>query len=163
MDYIRNGIGALFVLVVAVVVLNLEVGTETVVQPYYTYEPLRWEETFVREGTTTKWQWGWPPRVTVPQVQYGLKNVDSIGGQFLVSVSFDNGVDRRSENKRVVLAPGQEETVFVASPISGQQSFGLDVTPPSKRVQQLREVEVSYKVYEKLWQLRDMRFLSRAR
>ena len=163
MDYIRIGIGSLVLLVVAVVVLNLEVGTETVVQAYYTYEPLRWEETFVREGTTKKWQWGWPPRVTVPQVQYGLKNVDSIEGEFLVSVSFDNGVDRRSENERVVLAPGQEETVFVASPIRGQQSFGIGVTPPSKHVERLREVEVSYRVYDKLWQLRGMRFLSRAR
>ena len=163
MDFLRFGIGSLVFLVAAVVVLNLEVGTETVVQAYYTYEPLKYEETFVREGTARKWQWGWPPRVTVPQVQYGLKNVDSVEGEFLMSVSFDNGVDRRSENKRVTLAPGQEETVFVSSPIRGPQSFGVGITPPSKRVERQSEVEVSYKVYEKLWQLRDLRFLSRAR
>lgn len=163
MDHLRLGLGSLVFLVAAVVVLNVEMGTEAVVQAYYTYEPLKYEETFLREGTTRKWQWGWPPRVTVPQVQYGLKNLDSAEGEFLVSVSFDNGVDRRSENKGVTLAPGQEETVFVNSPIRGPQSFSVGVTPPSKRVERLREIEVSYKVYEKLWQLRDLRFLSRAR
>ena len=163
MDFLRIGLGLLVFLVAAVVVLNMEVGTETVVQAYYTHEPLRYEETFVREGTTRRWQWGWPPRITVPQIQYGLKNVDSTEGEFLVTASFDNGSDRRSENKRVTLAPGQEETVFVNSPIRGPQSFSAGVTPPSKRVERLREVEVSYKVYEKLWQLRALRFPSRAR
>ena len=80
-----------------------------------------------------------------------------------MTVSFDNGSDRRNENKRVTLAQGQEETVFVSSPIRGPQSFSAGSTPPSKRVGRLREVEVSYKVYEKLWQLRALRFLSRAR
>ena len=163
MKYLQIGLVSLFLLPVAVVILNMEVGTETVVQAYYTHEPLKYEGTFAREGTTREWQWGWPLRVTVPQVQYGLKNVDSVEGEFLVSVSFDNGSDRRSENKRVTLAPGQEETVFVSSPIRGPQTFGVGVTPPSKRVERLREVEVSYRVYEKLWQLRDLRFLSRAR
>ena len=88
MGFLRLGIGSLIFLVAAVVVLNLELGTETVVQAYYTHEPLKYDETFLREGTTSKWQWGWPPRVTVPQVQYGLKNLDSVEGEFLVSVSF---------------------------------------------------------------------------
>lgn len=163
MKYLQIGLVSLFLLPVAVVILNMEVGTETVVRAYYTHEPLKYEETFAREGTTRKWQWGWPLRVTVPQVQYGLKNTDSVKGEFLVSVSFDDGSDRGSENKRVTLAPGQEETVAVNSPIHGPLSFAVRITPPSKRVERLREVEVPYKVYEKLWQLRDLRFLSRAR
>ena len=163
MDYLRFGLISIVLTVVAVVVLNTEVGTETVVQAYYSHEPLRYEKTFVREETTRKWQWGWPLRVTVPQVQYGLKNVDSVEGEFLMTVSFDNGSDRRSENRRVTLAPGQEETVVVSSPIRGQQSFRVGITPPSKQVEWLREVEVPYKVYEKLWQLRDLRFLARPR
>ncbi len=163
MYLLQSGLGLLILLVAAIVVLNMEVGTETIVEAYYTYEPLRYEETFVKEGTTRTWQWGWPPRVTIPQIQYGLKNVDSIEGEFLVTFSFDNGSERRSENKRVTLAPGQEETVFVSSRIRGPQSFSAGVTPPSKRVERLREVEVSYKVYEKLWQLRALRSQSRAR
>ena len=163
MDYLKFGLISIALIVVAVLVLNTEVGTETVVQAYYAQEPLKYEETFVREGTTRKWQWGWPLRVTIPQVQYGLKNVDSVEGEFLVSVSFDNGSDRRSENRRVTLAPGQEETVVVNSRIRGPQSFSVGITPPSKQVERLREVEVPYNVYEKLWQLRDLRFLSLAR
>ena len=163
MDYLKSGLISIALIAVAVVVLNTEVGTETVVQAYYTQEPLRYEETFVREGTARKWQWGWPLRVTVAQVQYGLKNVDSVEGEFLVSVSFDNGSDRRSENDSVTLTPGQEETVVVNSPIRGPQSFNVSITPPSKNVERLREVEVPYKVYEKLWQLRDLRSLSRGR
>ena len=163
MDYLRFGLISMALIVVAVVVLNIEVGAETVVEAYYTHEPISYEETFVREGTARKWQWGWPLRVTVPQVQFGLKNVDSVEGEFLVSISFDNGSDRRSENRRVILVPGQEETVVVNSPIRGSQSFSIGITPPSKRVERLREVEVPYKVYEKLWQLRDLRVLSRAR
>ena len=81
----------------------------------------------------------------------------------MVSVSFDNGSDRRSENKRITLAQGQEETVVVNSPVRGPQSFSVGITPPSKRVERLREVEVPCKVYEKLWQLRDLRLLSRGR
>ena len=71
----------------------------------------------------------------------------------MVSVSFDNGSDRRNENTRVILAPGQEETVVVNSPLQGTQSFEVAITPPYKRVEQFREVEVPFKVYEKLWQM----------
>ena len=152
--YLQRGFAAMVLMVAAVVVLNMEVGTESVVQAYYTQEPLKYERTFVREGTAKRWQWGLPPRITVLQVQYGLKNVDSVEGEFLVSISFDNGSDRRTENERVPLEPGQEETVVVSSPIRGPQSFRVGITPPSKRVEHLKEVEVPYKVYEKLWQLR---------
>ena len=160
MAYLQRGLVAIVLIVATVIVLHMEVGTETVVQAYYSQEPLRYERTFVREGTAKRWQWGLPPRVTVPQVQYGLKNVDSVEGEFLVSISFDNGSDRRTENKRVTLGPGQEETVVVSSPIRGPQSFRVGITPPSKQVEHLKEVEVPYKVYEKLWQLR---LLSQAR
>ena len=119
MDYLRIGLISIALIVVAVVVLNTEVGTETVVQAYYEHEPLKYEKTFVREGKARKWQWGWPLQVTVPQVQYGLKNGDSVEGEFLVSVSFDTGSDRTSENRRATLAPGQEETVVVNSPFRG--------------------------------------------
>ena len=109
MAYLQRGLAALILMVATVVVLNIEAGTETVVQAYYTQEPLKYEKTFVREGTAKKWQWGLPPRVTVPQIQYGLKNIDSVEGEFLVSISFDNSGDRRTENRRVTLGPGQEE------------------------------------------------------
>lgn len=163
MEILRIGVPALILAVIAVVVLNTELGTETVVEAYYTHEPLSYEETFAREGTASKWQWGWPPRVTVPQVQFGLKNVDSVTGEFLVSVSFDNDSNRKSENKRVNLGPGQEETVVVNSPIQGPLAWKAKVTPPFKQVERLREVEVPFKVYDKLWQLKDLRLLSPAR
>ena len=40
MDYLRFRLISIALTVVAVVVLNTEVGTETVVQAYYTHEPL---------------------------------------------------------------------------------------------------------------------------
>ena len=160
MAYLQRGLAALVLMVATVMVLNMEAGTETVVEAHYTQEPLKYERTFLREGTAKRWQWGLPPRVTVPQVQYGLKNVDSVEGEFLVSVSFDNSSDRRTENTRLTLGPGQEETVAVSSPIRGPLSYRVDITPPSKRVEHLKEVEMPYKVYEKLWQ---MRLLLRAR
>ena len=156
MAYLQRGLAALILMVATVVVLNIEAGTETVVQAYYTQEPLKYEKTFVREGTAKKWQWGLPPRVTVPQIQYGLKNIDSVEGEFLVSISFDNSGDRSTENRRVTLGPGQEETVAVSSPIRGPLSYRVGITPPSKRVEHLREVEMPYKVYEKLWQMRPL-------
>ena len=55
MKQFQVGLGSLFLVPVAILILNMELGTETVVQAYYSYEPLRYEETFVREGTTTKW------------------------------------------------------------------------------------------------------------
>ncbi len=54
MDYLRIGLISIALIVVAVVVLNTEVGTETVVQAYYEHEPLRYEKTFVREGKARK-------------------------------------------------------------------------------------------------------------
>ena len=160
MSFLGAGLISIVLIAFAMVVLNMEVGTDTVVQVYYTHEPLKYEETFRREGTAKKWQLGWPLNVAVPQVQYGLKNVDSVEGEFLVSVSFDNSSDRRNKNRRVILVPGQEETVIVNSPIRVPQSFNVAITPSYKRVERLREVEVPYKVYEKLI---DMRQLSRAR
>ena len=154
MSYLQRGLVAIILTVAAVVALNTEIGTETVVQAYYTHEPLMYEKTFVREGTAKRWQWGFPPRVTVPQIQYGIKNADSVEGEFVVSVSFDNGSERRTENRRVSLGPGQEKTVVVRSPIRRPQSYRVGITAPSKQVEHFREIEVPYKVYEKLWQLR---------
>ena len=143
-------------MLVSIGVLNMEIGTETVIQTYYTQEPLEYQETFVRQGTKEKWQWGWPLRITVPQVQYGIKNRDSRAGEFLVSVAFDDGRERRNEQRRVTLEPGGEETVTIDSPLQGPQSFDVSITPPNKQVQQQKPVEVSYKVYEKIWQLREL-------
>ena len=161
MKYFQIGLSSLLLVPIAILILNMELGTETVVQDYYSYEPLRYEETFVREGTTTKWQWGWPPRVAVPQVQYGLKNVDPVEGEFLVNVVFTDDSERENGHRRVRLEPGQEETVIFDSPIRGPQSFEISVEPSFKRVQRQREVEVPYKVYDKLWQLKDLKTLSR--
>ena len=161
MKYFPIGLSSLLLVPIAILILNMELGTETVVQDYYSYEPLRYEETFVREGTTTKWQWGWPPRVTVPQVQYGLKNVDAVEGEFLVNVVFTDDSERENGHRRVRLEAGQEETVIFDSPIRGPQSFEISVEPSFKRMQRQREVEVPYKVYDKLWQLKDLKTLSR--
>ena len=49
MDYLRFGLISIALIVVAVVVLNTEVGTETVVQAYYTHEPLSYGGN-LREG-----------------------------------------------------------------------------------------------------------------
>ena len=163
MKQFHVGLGSLLLVPVAILILNMELGTETVVQAYYSYEPLRYEETFVREGTTTKWHWGWPPRVTVPQVEYGLKNIDAMEGGFLVNVVFTNDIERKNGHRRITLEPGQEETVIFDSPIQGPQSFDVSVEPSFKRVQRQREVEVHYKVYDKIWQLKDLIVLSRAR
>lgn len=163
MNYLQRILFSSLGLVILIVLFNAEIGTETVTQAYYTQESLMYEETFVREGTTTKWQLGWPPRVTVPQVQYGLKNTDSVEGEFSFSISFDNDSDRTTVHKRVALAPGQEKTVVVGSPLQGPQSFKVAITPPTKQVKRLREVEVSYTVYDKLWQLMDLRSLLRLR
>ena len=159
MATIQGGIGAIFVAIVAVVMLSADLGTETEIQTYYTEELLAYEETFVREGATTKWQLWLPPRVTVPEVQLGIKNLDTIEGEFLVSFSFDNGSERRNENREVLLAPGEEVTLVVDSPIQGPLSFDTDVTPPSKRVEHYREVEIPYTGFDKLWQLKDLKFL----
>ncbi len=140
-----------------IAVLNTEYGTETVMQTHYTQEPLEYQRTFVRQETKQKWQWGWPLRVTVPQVEYGVKNLDSLAGEFLVSVAFDNGSERRNEQRRVTLGPGEEETVVIDSPLQGPQSFDVSVTPPNKHVEQQKPVEVSYKVYQKLWQMMPLR------
>ena len=159
MATVQGGIAAIFVAVVAIVMLNAEIGTETEIQTYFTEESLAYEETFVREGVTTKWQLWLPPRVTVPEIQFGIKNLDTIAGEFLVTFTFDNGSERRNENESAVLAPGQEVTLVIDSPIEGPLTFETDVTPPTKTVEHQEEVEVPYTVFDKLWQLRDLRFL----
>ncbi len=145
-------------MVMFLVVLNVEIGTETVMQTYHTKVPLEYQETFVRQGTQQKWQWGWPPRVTVTQVQYGLRNLDSLAGEFLVSVAFDDGNERRNEQRRVTLRPGEEQTIAIDSPLDGPQTFNVTITPPNRQVAHQKPVEVSYKVYEKLWQMRGQLF-----
>ncbi len=160
MGYAQDGIGSVIVLVVGVIFLNSEMGTESIMETYYTMEPIAYEETFQREGTTEMWQLAWPPRVTVPQVQVGLKNVDTVEGEFLVNVSFDDGIERRNKHAQLVLMPGQEETVFVDSPIPGPQTIEVAVAPPHKRVERQREVEISYTYFDKFWEMRT-KFLGR--
>ena len=67
MAFIQGGFAVIVFTMAAVLALNMEVGTETVVEAYYTQKPLEYERTFLREGTAKRWQWRFPPRVTVPQ------------------------------------------------------------------------------------------------
>ena len=71
--------------------LNLPVGTRTVLEPQYTREPVAWEGAVIRDATTHTWGFRWPPRARVTQVQYSLKNLDSVHGRFIVGMVFDNG------------------------------------------------------------------------
>lgn len=153
---VQGGIMSVFATIIGLVILSSEMGTETVMETYHTVEPIAYEETFQREGTVDIWRLGWPPRVTVPQVQFGLKNVDTVEGEFLVNVAFDDGTERRNKHIQLVLRPGQEDTVFVDSPIHGSQKIEISVAQPHKRVEHQREVEVSYTYFDKLWESRNL-------
>ena len=121
--------------------LNLQVGTRTVIEPRYSQEPLAWEGTVIREGTTYTWGFRWPPRARVTQVQYGLKNLDSARGRFLVGVVFDDGHDSKIVQSSVDLPPAQEATLVFNSPLRGTSTFRFNVSVPTKVITRQQEVE----------------------
>ena len=139
-----------------VTVLNSPAGTEAVNQTYYTSEPLVYEETFSRESEI--WKLCCPLFARVTQFQYGIKNVDNTAGRFLLSFTFDNGVNRENEITPVYLLPGQEETLTVDSPLRGSSVVTPSVKPQEKRVARQRIVEKEYTFFDKLWQFRYLPF-----
>ena len=138
----------LFVAVVAVSAfaiswtLNQPVGTRTVLEPQYTREPVAWEGAVIRDGTTHTWGFRWPPRARVTQVQYGLKNLDSVHGRFIVGVVFDNGKHSKDVQRGVELASAQEVTLVFDSPLRGTSRYRVSVSAPNKLVAHQREVVV---------------------
>ena len=123
-------------------VLNLPVGTRIVLEPHYTKAPIAWEGAVIRDGTTHTWGFRWPPRAQVTQVQYSLKNLDSVEGLFIVGVVFDNGEVSKDVQRDVDLAPAQEATLIFDSPLRGKSKYRIGVSVPNKLVAGQREVAV---------------------
>ena len=122
--------------------LNLQVGTRTVLEPYYSKETVAWEGNVIHEGTAYTLGFRWPPRSRVTQVQYRLKNLDSIQGRFIVGVVFDNGQVSKTVQRYVDLAPAQEATPIFNSPLPGTSTYRINVTEPSKLISREREVTI---------------------
>ena len=123
-------------------VLNLPVGTRIVLEPQYTKEPMAWEGAVIRDGTTHTWSFRWPPRAQVTQVQYSLKNLDSVHGRFIVGVVFDNGEVSKDVQRDVDLASAQETTLVFDSPLRGTSRYRVSVSVPNKLVARQREVVI---------------------
>ena len=122
--------------------LNLPVGTRTVLEPQYTREPVAWEGAVIRDGATHTWGFRWPPRAQVTQLQYSLKNLDSVHGRFIVGVVFDNGELSKDVQRGVELASAQEATLVFDSPLRGTSRYRVSVSAPNKLVAHQREVVI---------------------
>ena len=122
--------------------LNLPVGTQTVLEPYYSEETVAWEGNVIHEGTAYTLGFRWPPGSRVTQVQYRLKNLDSIQGRFIVGVVFDNGQVSKAVQRYVDLAPAQEATPIFTSPLPGTSTYRINVSEPKKLISREREVAI---------------------
>lgn len=123
-------------------VLNLEVGTRTVLEPYYSEETMAWEGNVIHEGTAFTLGFRWPPRSRVTRVQYRLKNLDSVQGRFIVGLVFDNGQVSKAVQRYVDLAPAQEATPTFDSPLPGTSTYRINVSEPKKLISREREVAI---------------------
>jgi hypothetical protein len=148
-----NGVGLIYLaigVVVAGAILSSPIADEAYTDTYYTYEPYIYELTFVRESQVGTSFLGLKE---VTQVQYFVKNNESIDGEFVLNFNFDNGTKTDTKTIEVTILKGEKKAVTMNSPLSGKSTFTLNVTPPKKAVLHQEPKTKKITGWEALWRL----------
>ena len=144
--------------VIAVAFLTAPIHEIDEVETYYTYEPLTYRQTLLRNRQVNRICFPWFCERT--EVQYGLQNTADASGLFSVNFVFDNDTSRETNTKTITLYAGEEGSVSMVSSLRGQSRFGVNVIAPQKAMQHERTVTKKVNTLSKLddlWRLRLLR------
>lgn len=125
-------IGGAIGLVVTLIILSTPLIPIQEVITHYTPEPYSFEQELVREKQVRPFPWIWE----VTQAQYLIKNTDTDDGTFVLNYLFDNGSESKTKTKKVEVLAGEEKSVTINSPLSGNSTVSLNIVPPYRSVAQ---------------------------
>lgn len=113
-------------------------------ETYISYQPYTYEYSLVRTQQTRPFPW----LHEVTQAQYKLRNEDAQEGQFILNVTFDNGVQSGTTTKKANILAGEGIIVTINSPLSGKSAPILNVIPPNKAVPMQRTVTKKVHIWD---------------
>jgi len=105
-------------------------------ETYFVSEPYTYEKELVNEIQRHKFLWFFE----ITQVQYSIKNTDSIKGRFVLNYIFDNGEKTATKTREVELLAGELAIDTMDSTLPGKSSVHLNVIPPNKSIPKERTV-----------------------
>ncbi len=142
-------IGLAIALVIAAIMFSQPIDTVEETEIYYTREPITFEKTLEQERQV--------PRFLIwfeaTEMQYIIKNTDTVDGEFTLSFVFNNGEDIKSKTRKIKILAGAKEAVTEISPLGGVSTVTLDVTASSKLVAHKRTVTREITTWDKLGDL----------
>lgn len=139
-------IGLAIALVIAGIMFSQPIDSVEESEIYYTSEPVAFEKIIQKETQV--------PRFLIfgeaTEIQYIIRNADSVDGEFTLSFVFNNGQDIKSSTKKVKILAGAKEAVTQVSPLGGVSTVTLDVTASNKLVAHQRTVTREITTWDKL-------------
>ena len=155
----QKWIGIAISAVIVVAILSVPIHDTEEVETYYSYEPLAFRETLVREKQVRRICFPWFCEKT--EVQYRLRNIDDYPGQFSLNIIFDNGTNTDTVTESVNINAGEEVSVSIVSPLKGQSAFELNTIAPKKAIPHKRVVPKKVNTFSQLDELWRFRLLRR--
>lgn len=135
-------------LLIAGIIFSIPIDTVEEVETYYTPEPLTFEKSPEHERQVRRWIF-WD----ATEVQYIIKNTDTIDGVFTLNFVFSNEKEVRSRTKKIEILTGAQKVVTEVSPLNGVSKIMLNVIPPNKLIPHERIVSKNVILWDRIWEL----------
>jgi len=145
----RAIIGVAFALLIAGIVFFVPIGKveETVIE--YTNESLQYKISHVQDRQVPRWIF-W----NATEVQYLVKNADTVDGLFTMNFVFSNEKATKSSTRKITILRGAQEAVTEISPLNGVSNCTLTVVPPYKIVPHQHTVSRDVTLWDRIWDLK---------
>lgn len=136
---------------IAVILLIAPIHDVEEVETYYTKDELTYRGLSFAETQVRRFCFPWFCDKT--EVQYVFQNTSNATGDFVVRIHFFNDFSQATETLKSSVAPGDQASVTVVSPLKGRSQFKVDVVPPVVSVPHERTVTKRVNTFVKLYDL----------
>lgn len=143
---------AVALLIVGTVFSTVPVGKEPYQVTEYSVEKIKSEVTLVHEIQVRRWYY-WDDAT---EVQYMVKNNDTVDGEFILNYIFSNKDETKSITDKVRILAGTKEVVTELSSLNGVSSGNLTVVSPFKSVPYTIIKTKDVYIWDHLWDLKSL-------
>ena len=128
------------------IVFSMPIDQEDVIVVEYTSQPLQYETSHAPDRQVSRWLiFG-----NATEVQYLVKNTDTVDGTFTLNFVFSNDKETKSVTKKLMILAGVQEAVKEKSPLGGVSSVKLNVIPSYKQVAQQRTISQDITLWDRI-------------
>jgi hypothetical protein len=125
MQNIRTIVGAGLGLFIVGAMFCVPIGKESYNETEQSYEPIKSEVSFIRQQQVRRWYYF----DEATEVQYIVKNNDTVDGDFTLNYVFSNSEkDTKSIIRKIKILAGTREAVLEVSPLNGVSTGDLTVS-----------------------------------